>query len=177
MCIVARLDKTIDELVELVKLNRARRQAEREQREREAETQLKGYIHSVGENQQDGMENPAVRIILFANESPFTQSVMAMIKRYTVACRLSDPEEALTLCADYEINNVILDMDSPSDHDSAADVFAALKILRPSANVFVCSKSTNSIESRALVTRGGIRLTKPLLFKDLEHLVDRYVKK
>ncbi|MFP4417615.1 MAG: hypothetical protein ACOC4C_02545 [Fibrobacterota bacterium] len=174
---MTRLNRNIDELVELVKRNRARRQAEREYRESVTEKTGERFESDSKQQQEDITDPSSIRVIVFACESPFSQSLLEMMKRYTVGCRISDPEEALTMCADFQINNVILDLDTPSDCDQAADVFAALKILRPSANVFICSKSTISLESRALVSRGGIRLKKPLLYKDIEFLVQKYVKK
>ncbi len=174
---MARLNKNIDELVELVKQNRARRRAQRDQWERGVEGFRSGNDEEKGEEGDDrAIDFSTVRVVLFARQSPFTQSVLATLARYTVARLMDEPEETLTFCADYEIDNIILDLDSPSDCDSAMDVFAALKILRPCANVFVCSKSTISIESRALVSRGGIRLTKPLMFKDVDRFVHKYVK-
>ncbi len=175
---MARLNRSIDELIELVLENRERRIEQRRKKHQEAVREFETSEAAEPDAERAVPKDPSlVRVVLFGAQTPFMESLMAMLHRYTEAAFFEDPEETISFVADYTINNVILDIDPPSDWEAAADVFAAIRIINPEAGLFICTKNPQSMHARMLRMRGGSELTKPLFFKEVEQFVNHCVHK
>jgi hypothetical protein len=166
---MARLDKPLDELIELVVQNRERRIA---QRQKQHEDALRAYESDDAADPDSPPSDPAsVTIAVFGCQTPFSDSLMAMLRRYAPALFFDNAEEAISFIADYKIETILLDIDPPSDWEAAADVFAAVSILRPEARQYICAKNIQALHARMLLMRGARELQKPLFFKDIERLL------
>jgi hypothetical protein len=118
-----------------------------------------------------------VQAVVFASETPFSQSLETMLSNETVIAAFSDPEKAINFTCDNSIHNIILDIDPPSNPFHALDVLNALKILNPLIQIFVCTKRITSQEKELCERQGASILEKPILRKQVKWLIKNMVKR
>jgi hypothetical protein len=129
------------------------------------------------ENTNDnGISADSVRLILFGAECPFMQSMIDMFKVMTVITYFNNPEDMISFCIDHlSIQNVIFDIDPPTDCYLSKDAFASLKMIKPSINVFVCSSRRMSLEVEHFRMYGAIIMEKPILKKQVQLFCEKYL--
>lgn len=139
--------------------------------------QTKERIDSVQNTEIDEEEIAAedVRIVVFAAETPFSDSLEKMLSRETVIAAHVDPEKAINFICDNSIKNVVFDIDPPSNTSHALDVLNALKILNPSIQLFACTKRMTSQEKELFERQGAIILEKPILRKQVARLLHQII--
>ncbi|HEX2959527.1 MAG TPA: hypothetical protein VHO70_22015 [Chitinispirillaceae bacterium] len=112
-----------------------------------------------------------VRIVVFASETPFRNSLEIMLSEETVIADFNDPEKAINFVCDNKIKNVVFDIDPPSNVSHALDVLNALKILNPAIHHFACTKRMTSQEKELFERQGAVILEKPILRKQVAWLL------
>jgi hypothetical protein len=112
-----------------------------------------------------------VRVVVFASETPFRNSLEIMLSEETVIADFNDPEKAINFICDYKIKNLVVDIDPPSNTSHALDVLNALKILNPSIHLFACTKRMTSQEKELFERQGALILEKPILRKQVKWLL------
>jgi hypothetical protein len=121
---------------------------------------------------EEGVITPGdVRMVVFASETPFRNSLEIMLSEETVIADFEDPEKAINFICDYKVKNVVFDIDPPSNASHALDVLNALKILNSSIHLFVCTKRMESQEKKLFERQGAVILEKPILRKQVKWLL------
>jgi len=116
-----------------------------------------------------------VKIVLFAAQTAFSESIIKMFSKETVIAHFEDPEKIINFCCDYAVYNILLDIDPPSNTYSALDVFSSLKILLTNARFYVFTKHVSFPEAVTLKKRGAIIMEKPIFRKQVTYIVDKYL--
>lgn len=163
----------LEKMLHIVERNKQYQQ-ELEQKLEKKIGEIKDYLHDDEEEKEITAHD--VKIVLFAAESPFSNSFIEMCMKKTVLTSFDDAEKALEFCLRYRKKNLILDMDTPTDPDAARDLFTTMKTARPDTNIFLCTNRSNSREVMLLNAKEGIILKKPLFYKDIEHFIKEYIE-
>ena len=129
-------------------------------------TDLGSEYTSVDETDQE-LSASDVEIVLFGAETPFSTSMITMISQETVIALFSDPEKAIDFCCCQSIQNIIIDIDSPTDSHHALDVYTVLKILNHDMRFFICSKRQHSLERDYFEKHHTQVIMKPVLRKQV----------
>lgn len=135
--------------------------------------QTKEHDELIGEIESDegGITPKDVRIVVFASETPFKNSLEIMLSEETVIADFNDPEKAINFICDNSIKNAVFDIDPPSNTSHALDVLNALKILNPTIHLFACTKRMTSQEKELFERQGAYILEKPILRKQVQWLL------
>lgn len=118
-----------------------------------------------------------VKVVLFAAQTAFSESIIKMFSKETVIAHFDDPEKIINFCCDYAVFNILLDIDPPSNTYNALDVFSSLKILLTDARFHVFTKHVSFPEAITLKKRGAIIMEKPIFRKQVTYIVDKYLHK
>jgi DNA-binding response OmpR family regulator len=110
-------------------------------------------------------------IIIFGAQSAFMDGLLdTMHKKCAFAC-FHDPEKAIDFCLNNPINDIVLDMDPPTDWKLSTDVFSSVSMMKPAMHFILLSKSPQSTPVETLMAQNADVLVKPfgtdLLFKKL----------
>lgn len=116
-----------------------------------------------------------VKVVLFAAQTAFSESIIKMFSKETVIAHFEDPEKIINFCCDYAVFNILLDIDPPSNTYNALDVFSSLKILLTNARFYVFTKHVSFPEAVTLKKRGAIIMEKPIFRKQVTYIVDKYL--
>ncbi len=117
-----------------------------------------------------------VQLVLYAAESPLRDSLIAMFSKEIVITAFDDPEKIITFCCDYHTKFIMMDLDPPSDSKLALDVFSALSIMRTDIVFFACTGKINTTDKIYLIKNGVNVLEKPILRKQIQWIIDKYIK-
>jgi hypothetical protein len=123
--------------------------------------------------EEDEDDYSDVRLLVFATESPFTESLFPMLDQHELIYAVTDVQEDLI---DIAINNphirhVLIDLDRPTNPAKGTNIFADLKMLNPGILIYYCTKNPMSMESRNIQTKGAKLLQKPILRKTVDQFV------
>lgn len=116
-----------------------------------------------------------VRVVIFASQSEFLNSVIEMFRKKTVVTCFDDQEKMFRFCQENAIKVCLLDMDPPSDIKRAIDLFSSLNKTIPDSNLFLCTSRPTSMEITSLISDGGIVIKKPVLKRDVDLFVRKYL--
>lgn len=164
--------KRLQELLEIISRNRWELI-----RKRHIETENNCVTESYPEQNEAVSEiSPSdVKVVLFAAQTAFSESIIKMFSKETVIAHFEDPEKIINFCCDYAVYNILLDIDPPSNTYNALDVFSSLKILLTDARFFVFTKHVSFSEAVTLKKRGAIIMEKPIFRKQVAYIVDKYL--
>jgi DNA-binding NtrC family response regulator len=106
-------------------------------------------------------------VIVYAQKSVFIDGlVQTLEKKYKVRI-FSDVEEASAYCTEHLAENVILDMDLPTDWRMSTDVFTTVKTLRPDVHFMLCTKSPHAVWVETLAAQKAKVLVIPFSADEL----------
>ncbi|MDR2578030.1 MAG: hypothetical protein LBC70_04345 [Chitinispirillales bacterium] len=122
---------------------------------------------------EDDNDYSDVRLLIFATEGPFTESLFPMLDQHELVYAVTDVQEELIdiAIANPQIRHVLIDLDRPTNPAKGMNIFADLKMLNPNILIYYCTKSPMSMESRNIQTKGAKLMQKPVLRK----IVDQFV--
>jgi hypothetical protein len=127
------------------------------------------------EEEEEGVEEDysEVRLIIFAAEGPFTESLLPMLDQHEIEYTVTDiPEKVIDIAINNpQIRHVLLDMDRPTNPAKGVNIFMELKMLNPGILVYYCTKNPMTVESRNIQTKGAKLIQKPVLRKTLDLFV------
>ncbi|MDG5816120.1 hypothetical protein QA601_13585 [Chitinispirillales bacterium ANBcel5] len=137
------------------------------------------YSDNFSENEEDDSESAPdcsvepgdVKLVIFAEQSPFLTSLTNMLSAMTVAALFDNPEKAINFSLEYKVKNVLVDLDKPTNCYQSINVFSALRTISPETKVFVCTNRPLSNNAGGLKHKGGVILPKPMFRKQTEDLV------
>jgi len=164
------LDKEkIDKLLLIIERNRWDRLKERGEQQDVVEEEK-----AVDETNEE-ISADSVRIAIFGAECAFTKSLIEMFRVITVVTYFDNPENMITFCMDHHVQNIIFDIDPPTDFHLAVDAFAAIKMLIPSVLIFACTGRKKSLEIDYLTLHGATILEKPIFRNHVKNFCKKYV--
>ncbi|MDR0331156.1 MAG: hypothetical protein LBH93_05560 [Chitinispirillales bacterium] len=135
---------------------------------------------AVEEEEEEGGEEDYsdVRLLVFATEGPFTESLFPMLDQHEVQYAVTDvPEEAIDIAMNNpHIRHVLLDLDRPTNPAASVNIFSELKMVNPNIIVHYSTKNPMAMESRSIQTKGAKLLQKPVLRKTVDQFVSEYFK-
>ncbi|MCL2220589.1 MAG: hypothetical protein FWB94_11995 [Chitinispirillia bacterium] len=118
-------------------------------------------------------------LLIFAADSPFTESLLPMLDQHDVDYAITDNADEIVEIAvnNPQIRHVILDMDRPTDPAMGVNAFMELKMLNPGMLVFYCTKNPMTVEARRIQNQGAKLIPKPILRKTLDSFMEENFKK
>jgi hypothetical protein len=119
----------------------------------------------------EDLEPKDVKLVLYAAQTPLTDSLVSALSHETVITAFDDPERLISFCSKYQIKFVLLDLDPPCSCHTAFDIFSALKIIDNSITFFACAKRIGHNEKQYLLNNGVTILEKPILRKHIEWII------
>ena len=119
-----------------------------------------------------------VKLLVFATEGPFTESLFPMLDQHKLVYTVTDsPENAIdTAINNPQIRHVLLDLDRPTNPAKSVNIFSELRMLNPNIIVHYCTKNPMSMESRNIQTKGAKLLQKPVLRKTVDQFMSEYFR-
>ncbi|MDR3013196.1 MAG: hypothetical protein LBU70_08305 [Chitinispirillales bacterium] len=122
---------------------------------------------------EDDDDYSKVRLLIFATEGPFTESLFPMLDHYEFDYAVTDvPEKAIDIVMNNpHIRHVMIDLDRPTSPAKGTNIFADLRTLNPGIVIYYCTNKPMTMDSRNLQTKGAKLLQKPILRKTLELFV------
>jgi hypothetical protein len=119
-----------------------------------------------------------VKLLIFATEGPFTESLFPMLDQHKLVYTVTDlPENAIDIAINNpQIRHVLLDLDRPTNPAKSVNIFSELRMLNPNIIVHYCTKNPMSMESRNIQTKGAKLLQKPVLRKTVDQFITEYFK-
>jgi hypothetical protein len=168
-------DKKISELIALIERNKyAQGQANwYNSQGKGKDDDDDGDGEETGEEEEDEDDYSDVRLLIFATEGPFTESLFPMLDQHDLVYTVTDvPEKAIDIAMNNpQIRHVLIDLDKPTNAAKGTNIFADLRTLNPGMVIYYCTKSPMSMESRNIQTKGAKLLQKPVLRKVLDQFV------
>jgi hypothetical protein len=114
-----------------------------------------------------------VRLLIFAAEGPFTESLLPMLDQHELRYTVTDvPETAIDIAINNpQIRHVLIDLDRPTNPATGMNIFSDLKTLNPGILIYYCTKNPMTMESRNIQTKGAKLIQKPVLRKTVDQFV------
>jgi hypothetical protein len=132
-------------------------------------------VEEKAEEDDEKLSPDNVRVVIFGAESAFTKSLIEMFRVITVVTYFDNPESMITFCLDHPVQNIIFDIDPPSDYHLTVDAFAAIKMLIPSVLIFACTGRKKSLETDYLTLHGTTIIEKPIFRNHVKKFCEKYV--
>jgi len=124
-----------------------------------------------GEPARDPQEDKK-EVVVYASRSAFFDGFIKTLEKHHTVQFFTNAEEAIEYCLATNVRNLILDMDMPTDWKMSTDVFTTVKTMKPTVQVFLCSKTPEAIPVKTLAAQKGIVLAIPfsadILFNKLK---------
>jgi len=111
-------------------------------------------------------------VIIFGAKSPFMEGLLDALKKQCALEFFDDVEKATEYCVEHAVNEIILDMDLPTDWKKSTDVFTTAKTVNPNIHFILLTKTPQAIPVATLAAQSAEVLVKPfgtdILFKKLK---------
>jgi len=108
-------------------------------------------------------------VVVYGAASPFVDGLLDTLRKQFEVEFFTNAEDASNYCFEHLSYRLILAMDAPTDWKMATDVFTTVKMMRPDMQVFLSTKSPNSVPIQTLAAQKATILAIPFSVDILFH--------
>jgi len=162
--------KNINELIALIERNKV---AQGQMWYRSADAEASAGDDDDDDDEDEEGDYSKVRLLIFAAEGPFTESLLPMLSQHELRYTVTDvPETAIDIAIENpQIRHVLIDLDRPTNPATGINIFSDLKTLNPGILIYYCTKNPMTMESRNIQSKGAKLIQKPVLRKTVDQFV------
>ena len=111
-------------------------------------------------------------VIIFGAKSPFMDGLLDTLTKMCALEFFDDVEKAADYCIEHTVNDIIIDMDPPTDWKKSTDVFTTVRTVNPKIHFILLTKTPQAVPVATLAAQSAEVLVKPfgtnVLFKKLK---------